>query len=305
MTMEEIFDRFHIEYRKAGEHHHARYGWIQVDCPQCSADSQRFRLGYNIKGNYFTCWSCGPKKYHLTVAILCKRPVAEIYPLLKGIKREILEKEPTKSSLTLTWPANLVTLKGPHKRYLLSRGFDPKYVSQLWQLKGISLNPDGLSWRIVIPIFYKGDIVSWTARSILPNAKRRYMTARPSEEKLFHKDLLFGEDFCRGDSVVVHEGPLDAISTGPGAVSTFGTVFSQKQVLKISKYKRRVICFDSSPEGREAGMKLAEQLKVFPGETYHLTLDAKDSGEASLEELKDLRRRFLWLDDDTLPWKRP
>jgi hypothetical protein len=53
---------------------------------------------------------------------------------------------------------------------------------------------------------------------------------------------------------------------------------------------RRVIVFDNSVQAQLRADKLAEQLMVFPGETYTINLDSADPGEATEREIKQLRK---------------
>jgi hypothetical protein len=102
------------------------------------------------------------------------------------------------------------------------------------------------------------------------------------------KDLLYGEDYCR-DAIVVTEGPTDAWRIGPGAVATFGLAYSRAQVLRISRYPLRVICFDSEPEAQRQARRMRDELTAFPGETVIVRLDSKDAASAKPKEVRQLR----------------
>ena len=118
------------------------------------------------------------------------------------------------------------------------------------------------------------------------------MNSPPEEEKYPLKKLLYGEDLALSSLIVV-EGPLDAIRIGPGAVALCGVLFSNSQVSRIIRYPKRGICFDNEPKAQERARKLCETLKLFPGETYLITLKSKDPGEASDSEIKELRRFLI------------
>jgi len=132
-----------------------------------------------------------------------------------------------------------------------------------------------------------GEVVSWTTRSIGTQAGR-WIHANPEEEVLSIKTLLYGWDYVRA-SVVVVEGPSDVWRVGPGAVGLFGMVPTASQAYLLSSVSHRVICFDREPAAQRAARRLAEQLQAFPGETLVMELASADPGEATDEEVAELR----------------
>ena len=115
------------------------------------------------------------------------------------------------------------------------------------------------------------------------------------QEAVNHKTLIYGADFCR-HAIVVVEGPLDTWAIGPGAGALCGTGFTRAQVLAISRFPVRAICFDALPDAQKTARELCNLLRVLPGETYNVVLDSKDPGEAlttNPRELRQLRKHFL------------
>ncbi len=296
-TIHEVLEKYNVPMAGVGQHHHARPGWIQTDCPNCTPNSGKYRLGYNTNGHYWNCWACGPKQFTYCVADLIRKTVAETKEIIKGIKISKVEFVKTKASGALVMPRSSVKEASlAHRSYLHQRGFNRKTIEQLWHVSYIGLDFEGLNWRIVIPIRYNGVTVSWTTRSIKPDAVRRYWSAKPEKELMLHKDLLYGEEYCRTDSIVIHEGPLDVWTTGPGSVCTFGTNFSSAQIAKMAQYRKRYVCFDSTPEGQVSAKKLCSLLKGFEGQTFNVILEAKDAGEQAKRprEVENMRSRLLW-----------
>jgi len=187
-------------------------------------------------------------------------------------------------------PAGVGKLLKQHVQYLKRRGFTKKDV-ELWDLKGIAVSI-GFNWRIYIPILYKGKEVSFTTRSIKDTVEMRYISAKEKDEVYPHKKVLFGEHYAR-DSIIITEGPFDAMKIGPGAVATCGTTYSIEQVSDMVKYPTRVVCFDSDPEAVARGNELANTLSLYDGDTYVVTLDAKDAGSAGKAEITELRNTFI------------
>ncbi len=285
MNIREILDDASIEYLGAGQHHHARPGWIQLKhCPFCSSDN--YHLGFNLAGGFFACWRCGGHSVQKVLVGLGlderqARELAATVTLDQPIPRE-------RTKISLKIPRGIGPLQESHERYLWDRGFDPEEILRLWKVQGIGIAVR-LSWRLFIPIIYQGEIVSWTTRSIGHGVIQRYISASSEEEKINHKHLIYGEDYCC-HSIIVVEGPTDAWRVGPGAGALFGTGFTTAQVKRIVSHPYRCIVFDSSMEAQARAEELADQLSAFPGQTEVICLDAEDPGSATDKEIRRLRR---------------
>jgi len=286
MTFEEILSELKVTFVQAGSHHHARPGWINLDCPFCGGDSGRFHLGFNIASKYTFCWKCG--HHHLDrvlEALGCPR--ARAVELARSVDTEIeIKRDLAPSQLVV--PRSLGPLLPAHKRYLRGRGFDPGELEVIWKIKGIGI-AHKLAWRIYIPVTRKGKQVSWTTRAIGEDVGQRYISAPAANESRNIKETVYGLEACH-HSIVIVEGPTDAWAIGPGAGALFGTVFTPAQVNELVSIPRRVVCFDASPPAQAQATKLAEQLSCFPGITENVCLDAADPGSASPAELRLLRR---------------
>jgi DNA primase len=294
MTIMELLDDLKIPYKAEG-HEHCRPGWLQINCPFCSLDTDRFRMGINLLHNYCSCWNCGGKSLASVLQGTLGISFREADKLLKGIAKKRKPEAETPIYGTYLEPGDIreLDLLPQHRAYLKDRGYTPNTLQTLWDIEGIGIAPR-FSWRLFIPIYQHGKKVSWTTRSLSKdkNKKDKYISAAPFEESFPHKHLLYGEDYCR-NTCIVCEGPLDAWKIGPGAVATFGLSYTSQQLERIVKYPTRVICFDNEHNAQKVARQLADRLSVFPGETYNIQLDSKDPGEASQKEIKTIRERFL------------
>jgi hypothetical protein len=288
MDLRDFLSEHNIEFREVGTHHHTREGWINIDCPRCGSSSGKFHLGINLEGFYANCWRCGSVS------------VFEIIKELTGVSftdTKDLQKTRTKPLERkygrLKVPPGLTDLTPRATRYLESRGFSPRKIIPLWRIKSTP-NIGRLSYRIWIPIIFQGEVVSWTTRATVEGEGIvRYISAQPGEEKLPHRELLYGEDFVR-HAIVVVEGPLDVWKFGPGGVATFGTGYSSTQLLRMSRYPVRTICFDMDSPGRKKADKLVKELQKFPGVTNLVELETgKDLGSCDKAEIREIRRKFL------------
>jgi DNA primase len=103
--------------------------------------------------------------------------------------------------------------------------------------------------RIVIPYYYKKQIVGYTSRAIADGIKPKYWSSHPA-------DFVFNLDQQRSDSkfVVVCEGPFDAMSIDGVALS--GSEISDTQIEQIDRLQREVIVV---PDTDRAGRKLVDR----------------------------------------------
>lgn len=274
-----------------GEHHHTRAGWENCDCPYCGAGTNTYHLGFPERGFACSCWKCGRHGVIETVALLLGETEGKVRSLFKGLdltpaRSSKAERKPIRAHCLL--PKGLGPLLGAHMRYLRERGFDPEELEKLWGIQGIGI-ASRLAWRIFIPIHYRGEVVSWTTRSISPDAGQRYLSASESEEKLPHKSLLYGADKA-SQAICIVEGPIDAWAIGPGAVATCGLGYSDQQLERMTRFPVRAVCFDNEPQAQRRARDLINTLSVFPGTTLNIQLDAKDAAEASCKEIKQLRK---------------
>jgi hypothetical protein len=219
MKITELAEERGIPFKEGGQHHHVQFGYVGFDCPTCSPDWQAFRLGYNLEKQFLSCWVCGFRPLISTLAEVFRTTTHEIKQLLNLVEKEYKKVNVYAGKLVL--PKNLVPLMNQHKRYLRQRGFDLNELESIWRInQGIGIS-SYLCWRVFIPIYHKGKVVSWTTRSISDEVDKRYINASPSEEAMKIKSILYGEEFCN-HSVIVCEGPTDAWNVGCGAVCTFG-----------------------------------------------------------------------------------
>lgn len=290
MKFKDVLSEYNIPTAPAG-HHHAREGWIQIDCPYCGRDSHKWHMGYSIDGNFVNCWRCGSHRLTNTLMELTGLSYEQSKCLLSSLDRPRFEKK-QKTLGKLVIPKGVGALHSVHKCYLKDRGFNWREIEKIWKIFGISISSK-LSWRIFIPIHHRGEIVSWTTRSVSHNQMiTRYISAAENQEAIPRKELLYGEDFAR-HAIIVVEGVFDVWRIGPGAVATFGSGYSIQQLERIAKYPIRAICFDNEIEAQKRARKLSDDLSVFDGETFNVILDMKDAAEESNDNIKRLRKEIL------------
>lgn len=266
------------------EHKHGRHGWVQVNCPWCMTSG--FHLGINLTTGAAACWRCGRRNTAAVVARLTGKTYEDARQV---VDRAALQHAPTAHTGTLRPPTGIVPLTPAHAAYVRRRGLDPDEIVALWGVQALAAEAGRLRWRLYIPITDPdGEQVSWTTRAIGSQAMR-YRSASSDAEAYPHKWLLYGAQHAR-HAISIHEGPVDAWAVGPGGVATCGTGYSPQQLTAMSRYAVRVVCFDAEPDAQKRARRLADDLSVFPGETYNVVLETgADTAECSKAELEDLR----------------
>ena len=280
MDAKDLLDELKVDYLESG-HQHCREDWVQLKhCPFCSSDN--YHLGLNLSWGVYACWRCGGGKSRWDAWRALGATGNQIKSITKG---HPVERHTAQG--VLTTPPSVEPMLPAHLRYLQSRGFDPAEIADLWGVQGIGL-ASKLRWRLFIPITYQDQVVSWTTRTI-GNNPQRYISASAAQERMSHKHMVYGQDYCN-HSIVIVEGPLDAWRVGPGAGALFGIAFTPAQVKRLVRHPYRYVVFDSTREAQERAYELASQLSLFPGETHVIELDADDPGSATPKEIKRLRR---------------
>lgn len=289
MNLKELLLERGVDFVEGGSHRHVREGWIGLDCPWCGTVG-KYHLGIHLSSLSAHCWRCGRKSVAEVVASVVGCSFRQARRLVSGMSRfaEASEREDRGVRGELRVPAGVGPLQEPHRRWLESRGLDPDRVERLWGLRGIGLSAR-LPWSIWVPVHLDGRTVSWTTRAIGPAAGRRWVHANPDEEVLPIKSTLYGWDYVRSAAIVV-EGASDVWRIGPGAVALFGTSATSSQLRLLSAVPRRIVCLDSEPAAQRAARALADSLGAFPGETLVVELSSPDPGEATDDEVMELRK---------------
>ena len=292
LQLADIFSKYRVDCKIGGTHHHVRSGWLGVDCPRCSPNSGRYRLGFEVASRRANCWVCGRVDAVEMLALVCKISTAEAGRLWsqRGLK---IQERTYRDEGRLVIPDGVDSLQEPHRRYLGSRGFDPDQIAKLWGVQGIGVAAR-LSWRLYIPIFDKfGRQISWTTRSLAPDADKRYISASPEEEIISHKSVIYGAHLCRS-IIVFTEGPADAWAIGPGAGATCGLGCTAEQIAALAEFPVRIACFDNEYDAQRRAGEVCEMLSIFPGETRNIVLETgKDPASAEPAEVAGLREHFF------------
>jgi len=290
MQFTQVLDQLGIAYKQVGEDHHARQGWVQIECPWCGKGTGKHHFGFSLSHGNGNCYKCGRHRTGDTLSEATGRSLRYCLDLLRGFTR-LGKPDRTKALGRLSIPPNVGSMLPAHLQYLRKRGFDPQETARLWDVQGIGISAE-LSWRLYIPIHLHGKVVSWTTRAVGRFGKR-YVSASSHDEIVSHKSILYGGDYVRNVAIVC-EGPTDVWRIGPGAVATLGLNYTPSQELELGKIPVRVICFDREKEAQKRAHRLARLLAAMPGETVVASLESgEDVASADLSEIAEFREQWL------------
>lgn len=324
-----FLDSYNIHYVTRGAN--VARGHVSVKCPMCGDEDPSEHLTINLDGKGWRCYRRhehrGVKPERLVQALLnvsyaeavriCGGSIFIPTDFLEVVKGKLLPKQEVHKH-TLRWPKEFRPIDlnkpscKPYVRYLIEeRGFLKREVSYMHEDYGLSYAVEGpYRGRIIFPVHFFGNLVSWTARHINPSVELRYRTLSTSETEydpqpavgpisdylLWYDDLLDG-----GDTLCISEGPFDALkvrtlgrSRGIFATCCFTAQPSDAQIECLydiaEGFKHRYLLLDAGTlaTSLSVSQKLAP-LRITP---VMLPKWLKDPGETnSLSELLDILPR--------------
>ncbi|MCK9456781.1 MAG: hypothetical protein M0R31_05745 [Candidatus Riflebacteria bacterium] len=280
MSAERLFQDYNIPHVTEG-HKHVTSGWVNIHCPFC-VGSQNYHMGVREELTACHCWRCGSHPVVETLSRVLNLLPREVRTILKKYKtgevisiRKLVPKSRV-SIHPLKFPKPHSILNKYGKQYLAKRGFDPEYLEHKWGLcqTGPVSFLDKISYgnRILIPIYWNGEMVSFQSRDITDKSDRKYLACPMKREKIHHKNILYGYQEFWEDShgIIIVEGVTDVWRLGDSAVATFGIEFKMEQVLQLKKLgrKRFFIVFDNEPQAQAQARVLATKLRTLGREAY-------------------------------------
>lgn len=326
MNWEAFFDDYRIEWVSRGPN--VKRGNINIACPYCG-DDHSHHMGVSLEGKGYGCWRsanhAGKKPHNLIRELLkCSfnqaQMIAKQYSVadpedldealaaLQGM--DAPDKTPTVSKpLDFRPDFKRIKPKGLVSRfynYLEKRGFgkDTQEVCDLYDLRCAMTGQ--FKDRIIIPIYQKEKLVSWTSRSIGKNTNApRYLAL--SEEhgglvNVFNTIWNWDELKAGGDLLIIVEGPFDAIKVDyygikydTCATCTFGTSMSEEQaylLTEVSKnFTKSVLLYD--PEATEAIFRARDLLYGTNVECGFLEAGIEDPGAMSKQQVHRFIKNYL------------
>ncbi len=287
MDIKTLLTDYNITYWDSGKN--VTPGWINITCPFC--DDKSNHGGFNPKNEYYNCWHCGWKPLSKIIATILNVNEFEAKTILdkyktSGIKVKNRSIKPSSISI----PGDELQLQ--HVRYLIKRGFEPLPLVKKYHLTGTLYDSRDYGYRIIIPIYYKNQIVSYQSRTIVDNVEQKYKACAKEKEIIEHKKILYNLDNCNKEKVIVVEGVLDCWKLGNNCCSTFGVDYTRDQLLMLCQFDELFICFDPDAAGQAAALKLSCELSILNKKVEIIKLET-DPGDLSLDDGLYLKKELL------------
>jgi len=285
----QLFQDYSVDFKESGKN--VGQGFIGLNCPWCDDSSHHGGVPKDGSSRY-TCWRCGTHSLNSTLEkILCVKNIESLLEVYTDGNVVAAPKKIITHATEVTVPGG--ELQWYHRNYLKTRNYDPDELISKYHIKGTTPTSK-FGNRIYFPIFYKNEIVSYQGRSIDKHAYLRYLTAKPEEEKIFHKHILFNLDNANEDFIVLVEGVFDAIRLGDGACATFGTSFMREQLLLLKNYKRIFMLYDTEFFAQKKSKSAANDVAhITDSDVYTVDLNTiGDPDNLSADDVKYVMNEF-------------
>ena len=325
-----------IEYAKGGAN--TSRNNVTVHCPFCGPADPSKHMSINLVNKGWRCWRHpqhrGKNPARLVQALLrCPWERAmEIVgqaifvptDFMDRVRREVAPTPLTTTQRKLKLPKEFRAFAGkpsarPYENYLVKdRGFDWADVDRMTYKYDVRYCTRGpYRGRIIFPIYFMGELVAWTGRTLDRNNPLRYKALSVDEEKAesegYHAAigpishyLLWFDDLvdADADTIILCEGPFDALKIdvlgrrdGIRATCFFTSSPTDAQIALLHElcpqYKQRVLLLDSKTLA--LGLRVVSSLKSLGVVRKELSTDLKDPGEFDINSFRkfalSLRRR--------------
>jgi hypothetical protein len=320
MDIVKLYQDYSVKTPDKGHKHH-REGWIQTECPFCSGDPG-YHLGYNLQFNYFNCWRCGhvpvPKGIAGVLGISYKK-AKELIKEYKGIGVKPKPKIRAKKR-AFKMPNDIKPLSDfsfVHKYMRYERNFSHFDIKKLTNDFGLMQTgpssifimngkPVPLKFRILAPIYYNGEMISWQTRDSTGKSGLKYITCPKEAEKRDHKSIIYMHKDSNYASlpnyIVLCEGIFDVWKvhlSGFFAGCGFGVDLTIDQIYFLKKNFKRILFFlDPDKAGQRKGKELFSQL-VFSGVSCEIIKNktGKDPGDLTTNQIQNILKPYFIITD--------
>lgn len=288
-----LLNNENISYITSGKNVTA--GWAELRCiyPTCHDPSKH--LGINLQTGWFHCWSCSNKGDFIKFIMMVRhvgvgkaKEIAETLTYGRTIGGPLAKRKGYISPDSLLPKECCPKLPKTHSEYLIDRGLDPKRLVKDYKILACDHRGE-FPFRIIIPIFVNGTIVSFTSRDVTGQQRDRYKSLSVDKSIIPAKDCLYNIDNIANRALIV-EGPFDVFKLGGETIATLGTGFTKAQVRSLieKELDQVYILYDVGAD--KQAKDLAYTIAPYIKEVEILTLDHGDPGEMTEKEVKKLKR---------------
>jgi DNA primase len=284
----ELLENLGISYEDEGKNIGTE--WVGVNCPFCDDDSNH--CGVHINAPVFSCFRCGEKGNLIKLVAQITGNKRKAIEIIKGnIPRELRKRHEFERNFaertSLPSSASKMMSKSHYKYLEQQRRFNARYLHEKYDLHFVH-NDDDWWNRIIVPVYMRGELITFTSISIDKEARMRYKHQKDEESIAPIKQILYGSEWC-GRSCITVEGIFDFWRIGDGAVMTGGTKITSEQKKLLSKYDKVILLFDGDFAGRIAAQKLGDDLSAHTEVKIIDLPDNVDPDGLTDEEIKYIR----------------
>lgn len=285
----QLYQDYNIPHQTEG-HKHCRPGWVNVECPFCTGNPG-LHLGATLDGSTFYCWRCGWHAPSKAIATLLKIREEQAKILIRqylGIITQTVETKRKVHAKSHKWPTDTGPLQLQHIRYLERRKFDPEQLMNDWNLQGTGpvsrLDSLNYSHRVLAPVIWNGEEVTFQARDITNKHPLKYMACPEEREIMKHKHLIYGRQDKWTRTGICVEGITDVWRVGFNGFCTFGIKYTSQQLRLIAGIFDRVfVWYDDEPQAIENARALSADLEFRGLETKVITTKGDPGGTEQSE----------------------
>jgi DNA primase len=297
-----LFDaeRFLIErnhsFKKSGPEVSSR--WIGVPCKLCGDTSGHTHGAFSKKTGNYNCWRCGNHPLYKVIAEMENCSYRQAIELIKKYSIDSQYEQEEKiyaASLDIAKVADAEKMNKHHRHYLQKRNFDDKFLEKEYGLLGTGFLGD-YPHRIIAPIIYKNQEVSFTSRTIIDRPPT-YLFCKSDKEVVHYKNILYNLDKIKNNIILV-EGVTDVWRIGRGAVASFGLTVTEKQLVLLLTTAMEhdttiFVCLDPEPVAQKKAKKIVQKMKSIYDKVYNIVLtEDEDPGAMKESDIKVFRKEF-------------
>ncbi len=253
-------------------------GWTSISCPMCGDRSNHG--AFSPEGTKYSCFRCG--KHSLVSVIATWVSWGEALSLIKEYSTTLFVPEGSgrERAASVIWPPeNEVPMPSLHAEYLHSRGYDPKQLRELYDLRCV-YQTGAFKYRIIIPVFVNGRIVTYIGRDVTDKSPLPYKNLAEVKSVLPAKEVVYNLDSVH-ETAIICEGVFDSWRFGIHGVAMFGLQYTSAQTRALAKHiKRGFIVFDEEEQAQAKAKELGAELAFQGVEVEIITnIGYNDPGE--------------------------
>ena len=259
-TVQQLLTRVGVAFAEHGPN--IGPGHIGIKCCFCGDDpSEHLTINVTDRVGVWHCWRCDASGgvFKLFKKLAPHDVRGRLYDDLKALRKSLPRTGKShRSNRPIGIPASWkpLTKDTPlHWNYLVERGFPERDVEKV--VERYRLFADTKDWRVIFPVLYDAEMVTFTGRAISKHELTRYKTQPQEQAKMTTGEMVYNYDNAAkgGKTLCVVEGPMDCLKIdfygrkeGVRAIALFGKSLKEKQGSLIrglrEHYEQTVLLFD-------------------------------------------------------------